>query len=266
MKQPLRLAIIGASGRMGRALIRLAKERAEFMLIAAVTEAHDPSIGQDAGISAGIGTIGVPLRCDCAAPCDVAIEFTSPAAIPIWSDWAAKHGVAYVSGTTGLGDREQQALRAAAERVPVLWASNMSVGVAILTELVRRCAAWLPDWDLEIIEAHHRNKADAPSGTAKTLLQAACAARDTNANNVATHGRSGQVGARRAGEIGVHAVRLGGIVGEHDVRLASMEETLTLSHRAETRDVFATGALRAARWLHGRKPGLYGVGDMMKME
>lgn len=261
---PLRLAVIGASGRMGQTLIRQLKSRDIGTLVAAVCSSRDRGLGRDVGDVAGVGPLGVPLSVDVAARCDVVIEFTNPAGLVAWSAWAAQAGIAYVSGTTGLAPPAHGALTAAAQRVPVLWSSNMSIGVAILNDLLRQAARALQDWDIEIVESHHRHKADAPSGTAGSLLQAACAARGVDPLDVATYGRFGQIGARQAGEIGVHALRLGGIVGEHHVCLASPDETLRLSHRAETRDVFAAGALRAARWLVGRPAGLYTLADTLR--
>jgi 4-hydroxy-tetrahydrodipicolinate reductase len=172
--------------------------------------------------------------------------------------------VALVSGTTGLDDADKVALRDAARETAVLWAPNMSVGVNLLLKLAHDAAAALgPNWDCEIIEAHHNRKADAPSGTAKALLESVCSARGVSADAVVRHGREGVIGARRPGEIGMHAVRMGGVIGDHDVHFALPGEIVTLRHHAESRDVFAAGALRAARWIAGRTAGLYTMRDVL---
>ena len=261
---PIRLAIAGGTGRMGRALIRLAGGDPAFRVVAAVTLADDPRRGQDAGLVAGIERLEVALGTEVTGPCDTLIEFTTPAGCRAWADWCAARGVPLVSGTTGLEESDQARLRAAAERVPVVWAPNMSTGVNLMLGLVADLAAKLDTtWDVEICETHHRGKADAPSGTARALLEAVCAARRQRPEEVAVHGRSGLTGARPAGQVGMHALRMGAIVGEHQVHFTSDAESLTLRHRAFSRDAFAAGALRAARWLQGRIPGLYCMRDVL---
>ncbi|MEW6250363.1 MAG: 4-hydroxy-tetrahydrodipicolinate reductase [Planctomycetota bacterium] len=261
---PLRLAIAGATGRMGQMLVRLAAADPACRLVATTTIEGDPLIGQDAGRIAGLNPLGVTIATRICVPCDALIEFTSPSGTASWAQWCAAEHVALVSGTTGLGAAEHAALRAAAAQVPVVWAPNMSTGVNLLLALVSDVAARLgADWDIEIVETHHRRKVDAPSGTARALLEAAAAARDQSADAVATHGRSGLIGPRPAGQIGVHAVRMGAIVGEHAVHFTSESESLTLAHRAFAREAFAAGALRAARWVAGRPPGLYAMRDVL---
>lgn len=259
-----RVVIVGATGRMGRALVRLAGEDAQLQVVGAIGIAGDALIGADAGSVAGVRALDVPITVDCPTECDVLVDFTSPAGAVHWATWAAEKGLPIVSGSTGLEASHHDGLRAAARKSAVLWSPNMSVGVNMLLRLVREAAQLLDaDWDIEISESHHRLKADAPSGTAKALLEAACEGRSVDPGAVALFGREGIVGARKRGEIGVHALRMGGIVGEHDVHFATPQEHITLSHRAESRDVFAAGALRAARWIVGKPAGLYQMRDVL---
>jgi len=262
---PLRIAVAGACGRMGRTLVRLAAADPAFRVVAAVDQAGAAGVGQDAGVLAGVEPLGVAVADRCPTDVDVLIEFTSSTGCRAWAEWCGRQRVRLVSGTTGIDAAARAALQAAAEQVAVLWSPNMSVGVNLLLELVSRAAAVLgDDWDVEISEAHHRQKTDAPSGTARALLEAVCAARRVEAERVAVHGRRSQLGPRKPGEIGVHALRLGGIVGAHDVHFASAGEVLTLSHRALSRDIFAAGALRAARWIMSCPPGLYSMRDALQ--
>lgn len=260
----MRLAVLGATGRTGAAVVRLAAADPESELVAGLVSADDPALGRDVGAAVGIEPLGVELATSCAAKPEVLIDFSTAAATAEWAGWCAKHGVGLVTGTTGLTTEQKQALRQAAETVPVLAAPNMSLGVNLLVQLVSEVAARLgAGWDVEIVEAHHRGKVDAPSGTAEALLAAVCAARNLSASDAAVRGRSGAVGPRKDGEVGVHAVRMGGLVGEHDVHFATPGEVVTLSHRALSRDTFAAGALRAAKWLVGRQAGSYHFKDVL---
>jgi 4-hydroxy-tetrahydrodipicolinate reductase len=262
---PIRLAIAGCTGRMGRTLVRLAAGDAAFNLVAAVTIPDDPLLGQDAGRVAGVNDLNVKIGAALTAPCAALVDFTTPAACLTWAEWCAEHGVALVSGTTGLDEAQHAALRAAAQRIPIVWAPNMSVGVNLLLAAVEELAAKLDDnWDVELTETHHRRKVDAPSGTCRALLEAICRARGQTPAQAAVHGRQGQCGPRPAGQIGVHALRMGEIVGEHEVYFTADSESLILGHRAFSRDTFAAGALRAVRWLHGRPPGLYTMRDVLR--
>lgn len=257
-----RVGIVGCTGRMGRALARLAVEDQQLQLAAAVTRADDPQIGADLGRVAGIAELGIAVSAACPDTLDVLIEFTAAEVTPHWAAFAAKRGLALVSGTTGLSDSQHAALAGAATRVPVVWAPNMSVGVNVLLGLVRTAARSLtPDWDVELVESHHRHKTDAPSGTASALL----AAVTRGAGGDVRYGRSAHA-PRAAGEIGVHSVRLGGIVGDHEVHFGSMGEVVTLSHRALSRDIFALGALRAAKWIVGRPARLYAMQDVLGLD
>jgi 4-hydroxy-tetrahydrodipicolinate reductase len=256
----MRIAVVGASGRMGRAIVRLAAgDRIDVVCAVGTTD-----VGRDAGELAGIGPIGV---CVVDAPgaienarADVVIDFSSPSATAALAPIAARAGSAIVSGTTGLGPETHAALEEAAARVPILVEPNMSAGVYVLSRLVARAVAALSDWDVEIVETHHHAKVDAPSGTAIRLAEVAQRARG-NARIV--HGRHGKPGARGSDEIGMHALRGGDVVGDHEVRLFGGGERLELVHRATSRDVFAHGALRSARWIAGKAPGSYTLRDVL---
>ncbi len=244
-------------------LLRLAAADARFELVAAITRSDDPLIGRDAGQVHGAGPLGIPVAAAYDGPCDVVVEFTLPEGCATWADWCGRRSCALVSGTTGLSPDHHAKLAAAAERAPVLWSPNMSLGANVLARLAALAAELLPDADVEITETHHAAKVDAPSGTARMLLESICEARGLAAEESAVHGRSGAAGPRRPGEIGVHALRMGDVIGEHEVHLAHAGESISLRHRAHARETFAAGALHAARWLAGRPPGLYRMRDLL---
>ena len=260
----MRLAVVGASGRMGRAVVRLAREAGlEVVCAVAATD-----VGRDVGELAGIGPTGVCVVDGLAAledaRADVAIDFSTPGATLALAPIAAAAGTALVSGTTGLDEVARAALDRAATRVPLLWEPNMSVGVHVLSRLVAQATAALADWDVEIVETHHRAKVDAPSGTALRLAEAVQAAREGAPRLV--HGRQGRPGARPAGEIGMHALRGGDVVGDHVVHLLGGGERLELTHKAGDRAIFARGALRAAKWAVAQKPGVYDMQDVLGLD
>lgn len=242
MTDLLRLAINGANGRMGRALQALLHDDARFELAAA---------------------IGASSEWRGAPKLDVVIDFSSPDGFEGALAHCMAHRTALVSGTTGLGVAQRTALTEAAHNIPVLHAANFSLGIAVLTRALREAAAALPGWDLEIIEAHHARKFDAPSGTALALGRAAAGARGQNFDEVAVLSREGQIGVRPEGAIGFATLRAGDIVGEHTALLASPGERLELSHRATDRGIFARGALAAAAWLAGRPAGAYSIDDVI---
>ena len=262
-----RVAILGANGRMGIALVRLIAASDRTVLAGALTEPGHASVGRDAGLLAGLDALGVSLtdQLDVAlADCDVAIDFTAPAAAARHAQACAARGCSLVVGTTGLGEAELAALKSASGRIALLYSRNMSVGITVLTELVRQAAGLLgPDFDAEILEAHHRAKKDAPSGTALQLGEALAEARAQKFAEVAIYGRSGLTAGRPAQAIGFASVRAGSIVGDHTVMLASDEEVLELTHRATDRALFARGALRAAAWLKDQPAGLYSMPDVL---
>jgi 4-hydroxy-tetrahydrodipicolinate reductase len=257
----MRLAVVGASGRMGCAIVRLAhRDGLDIACAVGVTD-----VGRDAGELAGIGPIGTcvvdGLSAIEHARADVVVDFSAPGATLALAPIAAAAGSALVSGTTGLDDEVRQALDQAARRVAVMWEPNMSIGVHVLIHLVAQAAAALSDWDVEIVEVHHRAKVDAPSGTALRLADAVQRGRSSTTRLV--HGRHGARGVRAPEEVGVHALRGGDVVGDHTVYLAGGGERIELVHRATSRDVFAHGALRAARWIAGRPPGRYSLSEVL---
>lgn len=255
----LRIALVGATGRMGQAVTRLAGDHDAEIVCAIGTR----FAGQDVGTVSGTRPSGTLITPDLAeiarTRANVAIDFSTPDVSLALFALCKKENIACVSGTTGFGDREEHALRDASESCAMLWEANMSIGVHVLFDLVAQASSALADFDAEIVEAHHARKADAPSGTALRLADAVESSRASER----VFGRSGRPGPRKKPELGIHAVRGGDVVGEHTVMFLGTGERLELTHRATSRDVFATGALRAARWLHGRPAGLYRLADVI---
>jgi 4-hydroxy-tetrahydrodipicolinate reductase len=257
----MRLALVGASGRMGRAIVRLAAADGDSVTCAVAST----EVGRDVGELAGIGPVGVHVVDTIAgadlAGADVVIDFSAPVVTALLAPLAAARGVGIVTGTTGLDEGARAALAQAALRVPVLAEPNMSVGVHVVSMLVEQAVAALDDYDIEIVETHHGAKIDAPSGTALRLAEVAAKARRGDTHPV--HGRQGKPGARPRSEIGMHAVRGGDVIGDHVVHLLGRGERLEIAHRATSRDVFAHGALRAARWIAGKPAGAYTLRDVL---
>ena len=261
------IAILGAAGRMGQTLLRCAPRIPELKVVSALECAGHAALGQDAGLLAGIGAIQLPISVHAAKNTGVAIDFTFHSAVPANIAAAVAARQAVVLGTTGLTETEQAIVRAASAQIPIVWAANMSLGVNVLLDLVRRAAAILgPDYDAEIVEMHHHFKKDAPSGTALALAEALAKGRGVALKDVVCHGREGMVGERPRGQIGMHALRGGDVVGDHTVMFACEGERVELTHRASSRESFAMGALRAAVWVHGRKPGLYNMRDVLGLD
>jgi 4-hydroxy-tetrahydrodipicolinate reductase len=263
----IRIAVLGATGRMGQALVRLIDGVADLKLVGAGTEPGHADIGQDAGSLAGVTATGVTVTDDVAtavASAQVVIDFTLPDALRAHLAACTTSGSAMVIGTTGFSGEHHQAIADASRNIAIVYGRNMSVGVNVLTALVRRAGETLDaDFDVEITEAHHRDKIDAPSGTALQLGEAVAAARGTSLESVGVYGRSGQTGARDRGSIGFHSLRAGRIAGDHSVLFAADEEEIEFAHRARDRAVFARGALRAARWVTDQPPGLYGMAEVL---
>ncbi len=263
----MKISLLGASGRMGRELLARVAAADDLQLVGALAAPDDPWIRLDAGLAAGMRATGVIVTSspeESISGADVAVDFSSAGATGEIAAACADAGCALVEGVTGISEGGQSALECAAREVAVLQASNMSLGVYVLDELLRRAAAQLgEDYDLEIIETHHRGKADAPSGTALQLGRTAAAARGREFSEVAVFQRHGQTGARAKGSIGFSAVRGGGFSGNHSVLLAGNDEVLELRHQSLSRGVFAAGALRAARWIVGRPPGMYDLSSVM---
>jgi 4-hydroxy-tetrahydrodipicolinate reductase len=251
---------------MGRRLIALAAADADIAVVGAMESSGHHETGRDAGDLAGLGPIGVPISDEPPDSFDVLLEFSIAAATQKWVDICYERRRPIVIGTTGHDERQVAGFGAASKVIPVLRAANMSVGVNVLLRLVRQLGATLDEsYDVEIVETHHRHKVDAPSGTALALRDAIDAGRTEagRGGSKTTFGRRGAVGARPTGEIGVHAVRMGDIVGEHVVRFGAAGETVSIQHAAHSRDTFAAGALRAARWIAGKPAGLYGMDDVL---
>ncbi len=267
LSEPLPVVVCGAAGRMGRLLVALAREDGAFTVAGAIEAPGHPAVGRDAGEVAGGGTLGVRITDDPEAVCragQVVIDFSAPAATLAHARLAADRGAALVIGTTGLSATEARELHAIAARTRAVVAANMSVGVTVLTELVAAAARLLdPSFEIEVVEIHHHAKKDAPSGTALALGRAAATARGQDFDQVVRLAREGLVGARRPDEIGVVGLRAGDVIGDHTVVLGGLGERLELTHRAQSRDCLARGALRAARWVATRPPGVYSMRDVL---
>jgi 4-hydroxy-tetrahydrodipicolinate reductase len=267
--KPITIALVGAAGRMGQEITRIAAGRRQLRIGAAVEGVGSPAVGRDLGDLAGIGNLGVTIVDNpetAFAAADVAVDLSLPKATAKVIDAALATDTALVCGTTGLEDSTLSLFDSAAKRIPVLYTPNLSPGVAVLSALVEQaCAALGSDYDIEIVEMHHRDKVDAPSGTALALAEAAARGAQTNLAETLQVGRAGHVGKRPASEIGVHSVRGGGVFGDHTVILAGQHERIELSHMAASRSLFAEGALRAAQFLSGKKPGRYTMADVLRI-
>jgi len=250
----MKVAIAGAGGRMGRTLIEAVLADREFVLACAFDVPGSPAVGQE------VGNIHIGSDPKAAAAADVLIDFTRPEG----TLENLRHARAMVIGTTGFSQSQKKAIEEAAKRLPMVMAANFAVVVNAAYKLAETAARILGDgYDVEIIEAHHRHKVDAPSGTALQLGEVIAKALNRSLAEVARHGRQGDTGERPATQIGFHAVRGGDIVGEHTVLFAGPGERLTLSHSATDRAIFARGALQGARWLHGQRPGRYSMRDIL---
>lgn len=259
-----KLVVVGAAGRMGRRIVWLAAESGQFDIVGAVEKPGHPDIGKDAGLVAGAGPVGVKLADVYPGPAEVAIDFSLPEAAAKTVDYCVEDKVALVSGTTGLSDKQREKIQAASEKIPLIYGTNMSVGMNVLFNLAGKVATMLgEEYDIEIVEQHHRFKKDAPSGSALTLAENICKATGREYPAAISCGRSGKDALRQKGTIGIHAVRAGDITGVHSVSFGTLGETVTVGHRANSRDTFVRGALRAAKWLAGKGPGLYSMADVL---
>ena len=266
----MRLIIAGAGGRMGRALMHAIAATKGVTLAGAAEAADSAVIGRDAGELAGLGANGIKVVSDVAPllkGADGLIEFTVPAATLALAELTASAGIVHVIGTTGHSAEEDTLITKAASRAMIVKSGNMSLGVNLLAALVKRVARTLDEnYDIEILEMHHNKKIDAPSGTALMLGRAAAAGRGVDLVQRSVRGRDGMIGARRAGDIGFAALRGGTVVGDHSVIFAGPAERIELTHRAEDRMIFARGALHAALWARGKKPGLYTMVDVLGLD
>jgi 4-hydroxy-tetrahydrodipicolinate reductase len=259
-----RMALVGVNGRMGRVLVQAVQEDQQALLSAAFVRAGSSLVGADAGEVTGHGKLGVLLADQFNThQFDVLIDFTRPEATLAYMSACVSAGKPMVIGTTGFSVQELQAMEVASQQIPIVFAPNFSVGVNLLLGLVAQAAKVLNDYDIEIIEAHHRYKVDAPSGTALRLGQAAADALGRDLATCSVYGREGLTGERPRDQIGFATVRGGDVVGDHTVLFAGLGERLELTHKASSRLTFAQGAVRAAHWLQGRDAGLYDMQDVL---
>lgn len=264
----MKLAVVGAAGRMGQALVQAIDAVDGAALAGAVERDGSDAIGRDAGELAGLGRNGVVVTDDpgeAFASAEGILDFTAPAVSVRFAELAAGSGLVHVIGTTGFEKAQEQAVRTAAGRTAIVKSGNMSLGVNLLSVLVKQAARALDsaDWDIEVLEMHHRHKVDAPSGTAYLLGEAAAQGRGVDLFENSVRVRDGQTGPRPSGSIGFATLRGGSVVGEHSVVIAGEGEAIELTHRALDRSIFARGAVRAALWAKGREPGLYSMLDVL---
>jgi len=265
----MKIIMNGALGRMGRRILTLASEDRDFIIAGAV-DVHSSQTGDDIGEIIGIGKTGVPLTDNLTGVirnADVVIDFTLPDAVFETASVCAQSNVPLVVGITGLTQAEQEELARRTKTIPCVFAPNMSVGVNLLFKLVAETASILGgDYDIEITEVHHRFKKDAPSGTARRLAEIIAESRMTPLEDHAVYGRVGITGERPPNEIGIHAIRAGDVVGEHTVTFGTIGERIELTHKAQSRDTFAKGALRAAKFVVNAPPGMYDMQDVLGLK
>jgi len=263
----MRLVVVGAGGRMGRALTRAVTETNGARVVAAIEREGSELLGQDAGELAGVGALEVSLTDDpltAFAAADGVLDFTAPAASLWFAELAAQARIVHVIGTTGWSDGEDAPLLAAARHARIVKSGNMSLGVNLLASLVRKAAAALDsEFDIEVLEMHHKHKVDAPSGTALLLGEAAAEGRGIDLGAHSVRVRDGISDPRRIGDIGFATLRGGSVIGEHSVIFAGEGERIELTHRAEDRQLFARGAVKAALWGYDQKPGFYSMADVL---
>jgi 4-hydroxy-tetrahydrodipicolinate reductase len=263
----MRLIVTGAGGRMGRTLVKAIAETPGLVVTGAVEAEGAPTLGQDAGVLAGLPASGVKIGTDVKAviaDADGIIDFTAPAASVACAMLAAERGAVHIIGTTGLSADDERKIAEAAKRAIIVKSGNMSLGVNLLAALVKQVAEKLDDdFDIEVVEMHHNKKVDAPSGTALMFGRAAAAGRGVDLKQHTIPAREGHTGARQRGDIGFAALRGGTVVGEHSVIFAGPAERVELTHKAEDRMIFARGAVKAALWARGQKPGLYSMADVL---
>ena len=263
----MKIAVMGVAGRMGQELVRAVHAAQDCEVCGAVEQPNSPLIGADVGTIAGIGPIGINIESDALdviAKAEGIIDFTTPQATVEFAGLAANARIVHVIGTTGLTEADEAKILAAARHAPIIKAGNMSLGVNLLTAITRRVAEALDaDYDIEIVEMNHRDKVDAPSGTALMLGKAAAEGRGIKLEEHSVRARDGITGARKRGDIGFATLRGGSVVGEHRVILAGPGERIELAHLAQDRGIFARGAVKAARWGFGKAPGLYSMADVL---
>ena len=263
----MKIVVVGAAGRMGRELIRVIHATEGCTLGGAIEQKGSIALGQDAGLLAGLGKIGVMMTDDALeafAKADAVVDFTIPAATTEYAGLAANARIVHVIGTTGCSEADDAKIEAAARHATIIKSGNMSLGVNLLASITRQIAAALDaEFDIEVVEMHHRMKIDAPSGTALLLGEAAAEGRGVALKTVSARGRDGHTGARRRGDIGFASMRGGSVIGEHTVVFASDSERIEITHKADDRGLFARGAVKAALWGKGKGPGLFSMADVL---
>jgi len=266
----IRAVVAGAAGRMGGRIIGMIHQSEDLALSGAFEHPEHTKVGRDAGEVVGLGPLGIKIERsldDIIGGCDVIIDFTAPEATLDNLRLAARHRVSMVIGTTGFNDDQLKEAKELAGKIPCVMAPNMSVGVNVMFKIARETARFLgDDYDIEIMEVHHRFKKDAPSGTAIRLAEILAGSRNRDLDEIAVYERKGMIGERRSEEIGIQTWRAGDITGEHTVMFGGIGERLELTHRAHNRDNFARGALRAARWVVNQAPGLYDMQDVLGLK
>ncbi len=263
----MKLAVMGASGRMGRALIRAIHESKGCIVSGGAEAPGSDAVGQDLGELAGVGPLGVTVTdkpLELFTHIDGIVDFTVPAASISFAELAAQARIVHVMGTTGFSNEDEKKIEAAARHATIVKAGNMSLGINLLTALTKKIAAVLDeDFDIEVLEMHHRHKVDAPSGTALMLGQAAADGRNIDLDARSVRSRDGHTGARNRGDIGFATLRGGSVVGEHTVIFAADGERVEITHKAADRGIFARGAIKGALWAKGKSPGLYSMADVL---
>ncbi|TYC80164.1 4-hydroxy-tetrahydrodipicolinate reductase [Stappia sp. BW2] len=266
----MRLVVVGAGGRMGRALTRAVTDTPGATVVAAIEREGSEFLGKDVGELAGTGSLGVPVTDDpltAFAAADGVLDFTAPAASLWFAELAAQARIVHVIGTTGWAEGQDEPLKAAARHARIVKSGNMSLGVNLLASLVRKAAAALDtDFDIEVLEMHHKHKVDAPSGTALLLGEAAAEGRGIDLAAHSVRSRDGIMDPRKTGDIGFATLRGGSVIGEHSVIFAGEGERIELTHRSEDRQLFARGAVKAALWGFDQKPGFYSMADVLGLD
>ncbi len=263
----MKIAVMGAAGRMGRELVRTMAVMPPCEIVGGIERVGSEWIGQDIGKVAGIDALGIAITDDpleLIARAEGILDFTTPAVSVFNAGLAANARIVHVIGTTGIGEAEQKAIQAAARHATIIQAGNMSLGVNLLLGLTRKIAAALDaDYDIEIVEMHHKNKVDAPSGTALMLGQAAAEGRGITLDDHSVRARDGHTGARKSGDVGFAALRGGSVIGDHSVIFAGEGERIEISHLASDRGIYSRGAIKAALWGRGKGPGLFSMADVL---
>lgn len=265
----IKIVVAGAAGRMGCRLVSLIKDSTALMLAGALEGKGHPSLGEDAGETARSGHAGVPITDNLSSLMEhgeVLIDFSSPEATLEHMRTVARHRRAIVIGTTGFSGAQLEELKSLAQQIPCVFSPNMSVGINLIYKVIGEMARTLgEDYDIEVVEAHHRLKKDAPSGTALKIAEVLARSVNRDLSRVGVYARKGMIGERVKGEIGIQTIRAGDIVGDHTILFGGMGERIEVTHRASSRDTFAQGALRAAKWVVRQPPGLYDMMDVLSL-